>query len=68
MLQHLVKAREQEGVGPDGQHARARRDEDISNRSNGLEVGFSLAKTGYWRLHVDGDAVLCRSTFHFCTI
>ncbi|CBJ30104.1 conserved unknown protein [Ectocarpus siliculosus] len=38
MLKHLVKAREQEGAGPDGQHARARRDEDDSIRSNGLEV------------------------------
>lgn len=62
MLQHLVKAREQEGAGPDGQHARARRDEDISNRSSGLEVGFSL-HTGCWRRYVDGDVVLCRSTF-----
>lgn len=67
MLKHLVKAREQEGAGPDGQHARARRDEDKSIRSNGLEVGFSLP-TGYWTQYVDGDVVLCRSTFHFCTI
>lgn len=38
MLEHLVKAREQGGAGPDGQSARARGTEDDAKRNNGLEV------------------------------
>eukprot|EP00752_Nemacystus_decipiens_P004061 g3719.t1 len=38
MLEHLVKAREQGGPGPDGQCASARRNEDDARRNNGLEV------------------------------
>lgn len=38
MLEHLVKAREQGGAGPDGQRASGSRNEDSAKRNNGLEV------------------------------
>lgn len=39
MLEHLVKAREQGGAGPDGhQSAHGRRIKDDAKRDNGLEV------------------------------
>lgn len=38
MLEHLVKAREQGGAGPDTQRASARRNEDDAKRNSGLEV------------------------------
>lgn len=45
MLEHLVKAREQGGAGPDGQSASARRNEDDAKRNNGLEVWAYVCTT-----------------------
>lgn len=44
MLEHLVKAREQGGAGPDGESASARRAKDDAKRNNGLEVNSLLSK------------------------
>lgn len=64
MLEHLVKAREQGGAGPDGRSASTRRHDDDAKRNNGLEVGLPLPRI-HTRKLVQGGApcLYCATIF-----